>query len=311
MEPGEYTLVSRTHALSDDDLFRVLEQGVAALKEQRPLSLDCIKKVENRELLLFNHFSLSHEGNSLSLSEMRMLTELLASGKDWKRLIEEAELMANLQEFSQTTTSKQDVREASNHILVTEQLAELSCQDISETLILQLHFSIMNGLLDRSEEGLAGEYRKVAIGVEGSAKGRPSSTEIPPLMKRFFEVTMVQTNDECLIEYMARIHTEFQYIHPFRDGNGRIGRLIMNLHLMKNGYPVLVLPTTLSCLFNHSVELGHRGDRKLFARLVGEAIFRSLATYEDVLEGKVRLLPTVEDVWRLKLVDEGQRKALA
>lgn len=64
---------------------------------------------------------------------------------------------------------------------------------------------------------------------------------------------MIEEPDENIIEYLCRIHTEFQNIHPFRDGNGRIGRLIMNLHLMKYENPILIYPTSLSIMFNYGV----------------------------------------------------------
>lgn len=72
-------------------------------------------------------------------------------------------------------------------------------------------------------------------------------------------------------------------IHPFGGGNGRIGRLLVNMILLKNGYPVLVLSSSLSNMFNHAVEMSHQGDFTAFARLLGQAIFRSLQVYEDAL----------------------------
>lgn len=98
------------------------------------------------------------------------------------------------------------------------------------------------------------------------------------------ENTTIQGADEDLFEFLARIHTEFQYIHPFRDGNGRIGRMIMNLHLMKNEHPILVLLTTISNMFNHGIEMGRRGNLSIFTRLLEEAIFNSLQIYEDALK---------------------------
>jgi hypothetical protein len=70
----------------------------------------------------------------------------------------------------------------------------------------------------------------------------------------------------------------------------------MNILLLKRGFPVLVLPTTLSPMFNHAIEMGHRGDRRLFARLISEALFSSLQSYEDALDG-VQLLPSPQEVF--------------
>ena len=108
-------------------------------------------------------------------------------------------------------------------------------------------------------------------------------------MKKFFEVEMKQDENENLFEYLCRIHSRFQDIHPFRDGNGRVGRLLINLILMKHGYPVLVLPNSLSMMFNYSVSLAIDGKTSTFTRLVAEAIFDTLQVYEKALD--ISLLP--------------------
>lgn len=293
LDPGEYRLVSRTHGLSDKDLFSIIADGVSMLKQYRSIMEDDFKSVQSKLLLLFNHFSLSHEGNALNLDETRMLTELLA-GKDWKRLLEEEETLDK--ELRRVPGSENDIREATNHILVSEKLEEIaeSRTTVDETMVLQLHAWVMHGLLKDPSFGGGGEYRKTKIGVMGSTQGRPPSADVPPLMKRFFETTMVRRDEEDIFEYLSRIHAQFQYIHPFVDGNGRIGRLIMNIILMQHGYSVLVLPTTLSYMFNHGVEVGYKGDLSLFTRLLAESAFKSLGIYEEALQ--VKLLPTAQEL---------------
>jgi hypothetical protein len=66
----------------------------------------------------------------------------------------------------------------------------------------------------------------------------------------------------------------------------------MNLFLLKEGYHVLNFPSTLSNMFNHGTEMGHRGDLTIFKRLVAESLFASLQAYEDAFE--VQFLPGVE-----------------
>ena len=105
--------------------------------------------------------------------------------------------------------------------------------------------------------------------------------------------SLVQGKDEHIIEFLARIHSSFQDIHPFRDGNGRVGRLVMALFLLKSGYPVLTFPLTLSCMFNQGVQMGIRGDYAIFSRLLAESLFASFQAYEDAIG--VQLLPTLKD----------------
>ena len=121
-------------------------------------------------------------------------------------------------------------------------------------------------------------------------------------MKSFSETTMVEKPGENIFEYLCRIHSKFQDIHPFVDGNGRVGRLIMNLPLMKEGYPILTLPTSLSSMFNEGVKEAINGRPETFTRLLAEAIFDSLQVYEKAL-GK-QLLPTLDDLKTLAKSEE-------
>jgi Fic family protein len=230
VQPGTYRVVSRTHSLGNNDLFKILSNGVKLLKQNRPLDEDKVKSIESDLLLSYNHFSIHHEGNNLKLDETRMMVTVKT---DWKHLVEADELSEEMKEKIKQPDS--DLKEARNHIFVADKLPELSGFETSETLVLQMHKWIMSGLLTDKSEGLAGEYRKCPIQISGSSIARPLESKVAPMMKRFFEQTIEKREDEDLMEYISRIHNAFQFIHPFRDGNGRIGRLIMNLALTKHG----------------------------------------------------------------------------
>ena len=294
VEPGSYSLVSRTHHLNDVELDEKIQEAVERLKTSKPLGPSSVIKSLEKELLLrFSHFSLAHEGNGLTLDETTILTRLVA-GKDWKH---EA---ADSEEAAKITDSQHDVTEAINHILISENMHNISKQPITEALVLKLHGRLMKDLLLDETEGLAGEYRKVGVSVSGNVRCHPDFIEYA--MDDFFDDVLIREDGERMFDYLARVHTEFQNIHPFRDGNGRIGRLIMNILLLQEGYPILVLPSTLSLMFNHGVQLGVEGlergiDRavsnKLFSRLLAEAVFCSLNAYEIAIGEQ--LLPTIED----------------
>ena len=292
VEPGSYILVGRTNSMSDRQLYQVLDDARNALKSERPLTEEKVKKVHNELLLSFNHFSLQHEGSSLGVDEIEMITNLLAS-KDSKREIEDEEL-GKINE--KVPGSKHDIVEAVNHILVSQHLQEMAKSDITEATLLQLHSSVMDGLLTNVEEGMAGEYRKVSINVMGDTWKRPHLADIPPLMATLCKKELVQTEEEHIIEFLSRIHSSFQDIHPFRDGNGRVGRLLMNMILLKQSYPVLTFPPTLSSMFNQGVSNGIRGNQSIFKRLLAESLFSSFHAYEAAIG--VRLLPSIKDTVR-------------
>jgi fido (protein-threonine AMPylation protein) len=289
LEPGQYLVVGRTHNLTDKQLYNVLDDACEALQAERPLSIQKVSKVHSQLLLLFNHFSLKHEGSALGLDEMEMITKLLA-GRDSKREVKVADMDKMKEEVP---GSDHDITEAVNHILVAQHLQEFAKNPVSETMVLQLHSMVMDGLLNYVEEGLPGEYRKVAINAMGDTRLRPTFVDVPPLMSTWCEKELVQKDEEHMVEYLSRIHSKFQDIHPFRDGNGRVGRLTMNVLLLQRGYPVLAFSPSLSILFNHGVSNGVRENYTIFSRLLAESLFAGFRAYEDVLE--VKLLPTVED----------------
>ncbi len=103
---------------------------------------------------------------------------------------------------------------------------------ITEEFVLKLHEIEMKGVMPD-----AGEYRKVNVRV-----GRyyaPHAADVPALMKRFSAWYAEAEKALHPFELAALTHLKFVRIHPFKDGNGRISRLLMNFVLMKSKYPLL------------------------------------------------------------------------
>jgi len=142
---------------------------------------------------------------------------------------------------------------------------------------------VTNELLENEKEGVAGEYRKVGIGVMGRKVPRPSPENVGPLMSRWIE-NAKQKESEHLFELLSRIHTSFHHIHPFRDDNGHVGRLMMNLILLQRGYPIVAFQPTLGSLFNEFVGKAIEGDEAQFTRLLVETLFETLVAYDKALE---------------------------
>jgi hypothetical protein len=92
----------------------------------------------------------------------------LLAGKDAKRLVEDAELQ---DEIAKIPGPRQDLIEATNHIVVSELLEQIAnTQEVTETVILNLHSMAVKDLLHNAEESLPGEYRKVSINVHGKQR---------------------------------------------------------------------------------------------------------------------------------------------
>ena len=169
----------------------------------------------------------------------------------------------------------------------------MAVNEVTETLILDLHAAVMANLLLNPEEGMAGEYRKVSVNVMGDDSQRPNFADIPPLMKKWVQDDLVQKENEHITQYLSRIHSRFQDIHPIRDGNGRVGRLVMSIILLQQGYPVLAFTPAVSKLFNYGVRMGARGNNRIFARLLAEMLFVSFQAYESALDEE--MLPTLQE----------------
>ncbi len=97
---------------------------------------------------------------------------------------------------------------------------------IDEGLILKMHSALMNGVRDD-----AGFYRNHGVRIVGANVPTANYLKVPDLMKKL--VRDINRSKKKTIEHVAKVHSRFEQIHPFSDGNGRVGRLIMTAMLLK------------------------------------------------------------------------------
>lgn len=121
----------------------------------------------------------------------------------------------------------------------------------------------------------------------------PSWVEVPALMREWVDqLCRLSTSGPPIIERVADLHARFQRIHPFLDGNGRVGRLLTNLVLVRLGYPPAVIykrdrSRYLAALGRADAgDPGHLGE--LFARAVLDNLYRFVV---PAVAGPVRLVP--------------------
>lgn len=99
-----------------------------------------------------------------------------------------------------------------------------------EALILKLHSMLMNGIQED-----AGCYRNHGVRIAGAHVPTANYLKIPDLMTRLSRE--IQAGERDVLAHAARIHSRFEQTHPFSDGNGRVGRLLMNAMLLKENFP--------------------------------------------------------------------------
>jgi Fic family protein len=106
--------------------------------------------------------------------------------------------------------------------------------EIDENLLKRLHEILMNGILDT-----AGAYRYRPVRIVGSQTITANYLKIPELVSNLF--TEIKKKDFDVITQASIFHAKFEIIHPFPDGNGRVGRLMLNAMLLKaNIIPVII-----------------------------------------------------------------------
>ncbi|TWB18768.1 Fic family protein [Nitrospirillum amazonense] len=141
--------------------------------------------------------------------------------------------------FDESTPKKADAREVLNYRAALREAAGLmSWLPLSQRLIKATHRVLMDGVRGRHKD--PGEYRRIPnwIGPEGCTIGQarfvpPGADKIEPAMSAW--EAYIHTDAPDRLVQLAIVHAEFEAIHPFLDGNGRIGRLIIPLFLCAHG----------------------------------------------------------------------------
>ena len=181
----------------------------------------------------------------------------------------------------ETISKDHDIREiyeAKNLANITTELLKNPSERLTTNLVLSLHGILMNGIDDTH----AGRFRTgkewVRIGAHVGAN--------PAFVSDMASSLIEQSNNDkkrYFLDNIAHFHAEFEIIHPFSDGNGRIGRVIVNKQLMALGYPPLIIhnkgkKTDYYPLFDNYLKNGqYDGFTELFAVLLIESLHKRIA----------------------------------
>ncbi len=128
-----------------------------------------------------------------------------------------------------------DIKEAEAHREVFLELMG-SKKDLSNNLLLYYH----RRLFESTKKDIAGQLRRHQVEISGSRFTPPLAVEVFPLLMEFFD--WYKNINIHPVELAGLVHLKLVTIHPFSDGNGRISRLMMNMVLDRNGFPMLDIP---------------------------------------------------------------------
>lgn len=228
----------------------------AKLDEYRPLSKEIVSNLHENLVLSWTYHSNAIEGNTLTLKETKVALEGITVGGKTLR-----------EHF-----------EAINHrdaILFVEELVGKQ-QVLDEWCIKSLHQLVLKNI----DADNAGKYREVNVMISGAKHTPPQALQVPEQMQAFIKWYNTDARAFHPVERAARIHGEFVKIHPFTDGNGRTSRLLMNLELMKSGYPATVIEVGQRLAYYEALDKAHcSGDYRDFLELIGECVENSFAPY--------------------------------
>lgn len=147
---------------------------------------------------------------------------------------------------------------------------------VDEGLILDLHTRLMNGVITN-----AGRYRNHGVRIAGTRVTVANHLRIPELVNEL--CLQPPDTQESLIAFMARQHSQFERIHPFSDGNGRIGRLLILAYALQHGAVPPVIKRERRALYYKALETAQLNeDYQLLEQLIAESI---LTTDQEVLKG--------------------------
>ena len=185
------------------------------LNKERPLNDGILRKLQNNLRTEFIYNSNAIEGNTLTLRETDIILQFGITVKG-KSLKEHNEVKG--QEYA---------LDFLNEVLKKE-------EPLSIRLIREFHALILND--DKDNRGRFKQENNTILGAKFQTTPFYQVEEkLQELIDNFNE------SDKNLIEKVAKFHNDFEMVHPFNDGNGRTGRLLMNLELMKNGYPITII----------------------------------------------------------------------
>ena len=243
---------------SRESLLSQIDRKKVELDGRRPLTAGEVARLNEEFIIEYTYNSNAIEGNTLTLRE----TDLVLRGLtiDQKPLKDHMEAVGHKEAFDFVSE------------LVKDNVP------ISENIIKQIHYLV---LADKKED--RGVYRRVPVRIMGAQHEPVQPYLIGPKMEQLLYDFAAST--EHIVTKLARFHIEFEGIHPFIDGNGRTGRLLVNLELMKAGFPPIDIKFTDRITYYNAFDEYHaKNDLSAMETLFAGYINARLDMYLDMLQ---------------------------
>lgn len=231
------------------------------LTRNRPIPGIAIKKIAEQLAIEWTYNSNSIEGNTLTLRETQLI---LQEGITIKGV------------------SLREHFEAVNHDKAINYVVSLCKPNyvLDTKDILAVHALVLRSIEDQD----AGRIRNAGLRISGANFTPPNAIKVPDLLDGL--VDYINKNPEHLnsLELASVFHHRFVWIHPFFDGNGRTVRLIMNLLLMRDGFPPAIILRNDRKKYYDALNKANNSDYNKLILLVAQAMERSLNIYINTLD---------------------------
>lgn len=240
-----------------------LDRRVHDMRRVGKLSPQVLKRIHNFFKIKGIYHSNALEGNQLTIGETRLVVEM-----------------------GMTLTGKtlRDQAEATNlsHALdFMEEIAAATDRPLTLSDLRQIHALILKDI----DNDFAGKYRTGQVKISGSDYKPPDPQQVPMEMDDLGEYVSTVTSSEppeldLPILCAAAAHAWLAQIHPFVDGNGRTARILMNLILMRRGYPICIITREDRRRYIHALEESQASDFTYLIELIYENVEESLEEWE-------------------------------
>lgn len=233
---------------------RISEKKIKYDNNKSKISSVTLSSYEKDFELRFTHNSTAIEGNTLTLMETKLVLEdgISVGGKELR-----------------------EIYEVINHKKAYAYVKKCikNNKPLTENIVKDLHAILTENIIT------GGIYRNQEVRISGAGFTPPAGNEMYIQIKNFYENLKCQTNLNA-IELAAWTHAEFVRIHPFIDGNGRTGRLLMNYQLMLHGFlPVSVDKNTRLDYYNALEQYAAGSNLKPFADFIANLEEKQLDEY--------------------------------
>ena len=254
-------------------LLKRLETKKAQLDELRPLPTAAIKRLRDEILIEWIYNSNAIEGSTITLQETRLILEtgLTVGGK-------------SLREHFEVTNHKDAIHYVEDLVKNTEPITAFH--------VRQIHKLILTHIDDEN----AGSYRKTQVRIAGAPFTPPESLQINGLMTEWSDWVASVEGSMQPVALAAQAHHRLVAIHPFIDGNGRTARLVMNLLLMRKGYPPTIILRVNRKQYYSVLAKADSGNTNALENFVARAVENSINLYLEACKPVIKS-PQPEEEW--------------